>query len=69
MIARQIDRLNAEEQQLLDAASAAGAEFSAAMAAGALDRDIPEVERVARGWPGKVKLLPRLACPNGRMGL
>jgi predicted ATPase/DNA-binding winged helix-turn-helix (wHTH) protein len=46
MIARQIDRLNAEEQRFVEAASAAGAEFSAAMVAGALHRDITEVEQV-----------------------
>jgi predicted ATPase/DNA-binding winged helix-turn-helix (wHTH) protein len=57
MIARQIDRLNAEEQQLLEAASAAGAEFSAAMAAGALDRDIPEVERVCEGLARKGQVI------------
>jgi predicted ATPase len=57
MIARQIDRLNAEEQQLLEAASAAGAEFSAAMAAGALDRDILEVERVCEGLARKGQVI------------
>jgi predicted ATPase len=44
MITRQIDRLNADEQQLLEAASAA-AEFSAAMVAGAMNRDSLEVEQ------------------------
>ncbi len=45
MIARQIDRLPADQQYLLEIASAAGAEFSAAMIAGALGHDTLEVER------------------------
>ena len=57
MIARQIDRLTAEEQRLLEAASAAGAEFSAAMVAGALDRDIVEVEQVCEGLARKGQIL------------
>lgn len=46
MITRQIDRLVAEDQHLLEIASAAGAEFSAAIVAGALGRDTLEVERI-----------------------
>ncbi|MCI0598379.1 MAG: AAA family ATPase [Beijerinckiaceae bacterium] len=57
MIARQIDRLAAEEQRLLEAASAAGAEFSAAIVAGALGREIPEVEQLCEGLARKGQVL------------
>jgi predicted ATPase/DNA-binding winged helix-turn-helix (wHTH) protein len=57
MIARQIDRLNAEDQRLLEAASAAGAEFSAATLAAALDRGIPEVEQACEGLARKGQIL------------
>jgi len=46
MISRQIDRLTVDVQRLLETASAAGAEFSALVTAGALDRSILEVEQV-----------------------
>ena len=45
MITAQIDRLNSDEMQLLEAASAAGAEFSAAMVGGAMNRNTLEVEQ------------------------
>ena len=45
MITRQIDRLAVGDQDLLEIASAAGKEFSAAIVAGASDRDMLEVER------------------------
>ena len=45
MITAQIDRLNSDEKQLLETANAAGAEFSAAMVAGALNRDTLVVEQ------------------------
>jgi DNA-binding winged helix-turn-helix (wHTH) protein len=45
MITCQIDRLDTRDQTLLEAACVAGAEFSAALAASALERDIVEVER------------------------
>jgi tetratricopeptide (TPR) repeat protein len=45
MIARQLDRLDPAEQQVLEAASAAGAEFSAALVGWALDSDSLEVEQ------------------------
>lgn len=57
MIARQIDRLNAEEQRLLEAASSAGAEFAAALVAGALDRDIVEVEQICEGLARKGQVI------------
>ncbi|MCP3464574.1 AAA family ATPase [Bradyrhizobium sp. CCGUVB23] len=46
MIARQIDHLTAEERSLLEVASAAGAEFSALHIAGALDRNVLDVEQM-----------------------
>ncbi|MCI0466914.1 MAG: AAA family ATPase [Beijerinckiaceae bacterium] len=57
MIARQIDRLEAGEQSLLEAASAAGAEFSAALVAGALDREIQEIEQLCEGLARKGQIL------------
>ncbi|MCI4680784.1 AAA family ATPase [Rhodoblastus acidophilus] len=46
MITRQIDRLTADERGLLEVASAAGVTFSALLLAGALDRDVLEVEQI-----------------------
>jgi hypothetical protein len=46
MIAHQLDGLSAKKQRLLEAASAAGSEFPAAIIAGALGREISEVELV-----------------------
>jgi DNA-binding winged helix-turn-helix (wHTH) protein/tetratricopeptide (TPR) repeat protein len=46
MIMRQIDHLTAEERGLLEVASAAGADFSALLVAGAMDRNILEVEQL-----------------------
>ncbi|SFK29775.1 ATP-binding protein [Methylocapsa palsarum] len=46
MIGRQLDRLDPVEQRALEAASAAGAEFSAALVAGALESDALDVEQV-----------------------
>jgi DNA-binding winged helix-turn-helix (wHTH) protein len=46
MISRQVERLTAEERRLLETASAAGAEFSALLVAGALDLGVVEVEQV-----------------------
>ena len=45
MIARRIDRLSRDEQRLLEAASALGAEFSAAAVAGGVRRDPAEVDQ------------------------
>jgi len=44
MIEKQIDRLCKEDQRVLEAASVAGAEFSAAAAAAALEEDVIKVE-------------------------
>jgi DNA-binding winged helix-turn-helix (wHTH) protein/tetratricopeptide (TPR) repeat protein len=46
MITRQIDDLSVDERGLLEVASAAGAEFSALLVAGSLDRDVLEVEQI-----------------------
>ncbi len=44
MIERQIDRLSNDEQRILEAASVAGVEFSAATVAGAVDVDMAQIE-------------------------
>ncbi|HEV2663713.1 MAG TPA: hypothetical protein VG324_02320, partial [Blastocatellia bacterium] len=44
MIEKQIDRLGKEDQQMLEAASVAGAEFSAVTVAAALEEDVIKVE-------------------------
>jgi len=46
MITRQIDQLSAEERGLLEVAGAAGAEFSALLVAGAMDRSVLDVEQL-----------------------
>ena len=61
MIARQIDRLNTEDQRLLEAASAAGAEFSAATVAAGLDRSVPDVEQACEGLVRKGQVI----APSG----
>jgi predicted ATPase len=49
MIDKQIDRLNPDEQRLLEAASIAGVEFSAAAAAAALAEDVVRAEERCEG--------------------
>ncbi len=44
MIERNLERLSPDEQSVLEAASVAGAEFSAAAVAAALERSVPEIE-------------------------
>jgi predicted ATPase/DNA-binding winged helix-turn-helix (wHTH) protein len=61
MIALQIDRLTVEDQRLLETASAAGAEFSAAVVAAALDRGIPEVEQACESLARKGQVI----APSG----
>lgn len=46
MITRQIDHLATDDRRLLEIASTAGVEFSALLVAGALDRNVLEVEQV-----------------------
>ena len=57
MIARQIDRLTPEEQRLLEAASAAGIEFSAAAVAGGMNRDAAEAEEACEELARKGQVL------------
>jgi predicted ATPase len=49
MLAQQLDQLSVEEQQLLEAASVAGVEFSAAAVASGLDADVVEAETRCEG--------------------
>ena len=49
MIEKQIDRLSVEEQRLLEAASIAGVEFSAAAVAAALAADVEQIEEWCEG--------------------
>lgn len=46
MIVRQVDQLTAEERGLLEVAGTAGAEFSALLVAGAMDRNVLDVEQL-----------------------
>ncbi len=46
MITRQIDRLTAGEQRILEVASAAGPDFAAALVAGAMNHPVLDVEQV-----------------------
>jgi DNA-binding winged helix-turn-helix (wHTH) protein len=57
MITAQIDRLSTDEKQLLEAASAAGDEFSAALVAGAMNRNTLEVEQAFEGLARKGHVL------------
>jgi DNA-binding winged helix-turn-helix (wHTH) protein/tetratricopeptide (TPR) repeat protein len=57
MIVRQIDRLLPEEQRLLVAASAIGAEFCAAAVAGGMNRDVAEVEQACADLARKGQVL------------
>ena len=43
---RQVDQLTAEERGLLEVAGTAGAEFSALLVAGAMDRNVLDVEQL-----------------------
>ena len=46
MIMRQVDQLTTEERGLLEVAGTAGAEFSALLVAGAMDRNVLDVEQL-----------------------
>jgi tetratricopeptide (TPR) repeat protein len=68
MLMRQIDQLTAEERGVLEIASAAGADFSALLVAGAMDRDILGVEQVCEqlAQTGRVVVAAGVAdWPNG----
>ncbi len=57
MISRQIDRLSAEEQRILEVASAAGADFAAALIAGAMGKSELEVEQICETLVRKGQVL------------
>jgi DNA-binding winged helix-turn-helix (wHTH) protein/tetratricopeptide (TPR) repeat protein len=57
LIQKQIDRLTPEERAVLEAASAASIEFSAVAVAAALDKDVPQVERVCERLAGRGEFL------------
>jgi DNA-binding winged helix-turn-helix (wHTH) protein/tetratricopeptide (TPR) repeat protein len=70
MITRQIDHLTADERGLLEVASAAGAEFSALLVAGAMDRNVLEVEQLCEelARTGRVVASAGMAeWPNGAL--
>jgi tetratricopeptide (TPR) repeat protein len=57
MIVKQIERLSPEEQRVLEVASAAGAEFSAAAVAAAVEAEISEVEEKCEGLARRAQFL------------
>lgn len=61
----QIDRLSSNEQELLEAASVAGVEFSAETVAVALDRDEPAIERACDSLGQRHLMLRALRPPSG----
>jgi DNA-binding winged helix-turn-helix (wHTH) protein len=68
MIGIQIDRLTRNEQRLLEAASAAGAEFSAAILSNAAGDDVCEAERICETLARKGLMLRAAGAaewPNG----
>ena len=68
LIMRQIDRVTADELVMLEVASAAGTTFSALVVAGALDRDVLEIEQMCEelARSGRVVTLAGVAeWPNG----
>lgn len=68
MIGIQIDRLSRNEQRLLEAASVAGAEFSAAILSNAGDDDVCDAERICEALARKGLMLRAAGAaewPNG----
>jgi predicted ATPase/DNA-binding winged helix-turn-helix (wHTH) protein len=68
MITRQIDCLNADERGLLEVASGAGAEFSALLLAGALGRNVLDVEQLCEELSRKGRVIASAGVaewPNG----
>jgi len=57
MIETQIDRLNQAEQRVLEVASVAGVEFSAATVAAGLEAEVPEVEERCAGLVRRAQFL------------
>ena len=58
MIERNLERLTADEQSVLESASVAGAEFSAAAVAAALERPVGESRPVVQGSYATSSLSP-----------
>ncbi len=68
MITRQIDHLTPEQRDLLEVASAAGAEFSALLLAGAMDRVVLDVEQLCEELARKGRVIASAGVtewPNG----
>ncbi len=57
MILQKVARLSTVERALLDAASAAGPTFSALLIAGAMERDVLEVEQICENLANSVRIL------------
>jgi len=57
MIETQIDRLSQAEQRVLEVASVAGVEFSAATVAAGLEAEVPEVEEQCAGLVRRAQVL------------
>ena len=68
MIARQLDRVRPEERRLLEAASAAGAEFSAAALAVAAEIAIDDADACCAELSGASRSSSRAALTSGRTG-
>jgi tetratricopeptide (TPR) repeat protein len=70
MIERNLQRLNADEQRMLEAASVVGAEFSAAAIAAALERPLIEIEVCCTGLARREQFVRAEAAslwPDGTM--
>jgi hypothetical protein len=63
MIEKQVDRLTAEQQQLLEAASVAGVEFAAASVAAALEEDMVLIETRCEALARRHQFLRPMASP------
>jgi hypothetical protein len=64
LIEQQLDRLDAEDQKVLEAASIAGREFSAAVAAAAIDRNEDDTEARCAALARQGWFLHRAAPPH-----
>lgn len=68
MIDQHVDRLHVDDQQLLEAASAVGVQFSAAAVAAALDRDTIQMEELCNALARRGQFLsarPSVDWPDG----
>jgi len=64
MIERNLQRLGADEQRVLEAASVAGAEFSAAAVAAALERPVHEIETICTGLSRREQFVAKQGSAN-----